>query len=183
MDRLNKVVIGFALPCLLVGQASPQRSSPPSLPAGLTQEQVFRFFFLHVAATEAAAAKIRAKGLDDRYMRSAIRSSIHLTDREDSVVKTVARNCNTDYATETRAGMAAVSQLQKQFPNPSQAPPEVAQELISLEQRRDQVITGCINDLKSQLPDYRFDLIYDWVVRNVAPQIKRASLAPRPSAK
>jgi len=132
VGHLYSVVIGFALPCLLVAQGS----QSPSLPPGLTQEQVFRSFFLHVAATETAAAEMRAKGLNDQYMRAEIRSSIRLTNSEDSIVKTVARNCNTDYATETQAGMAAVRQLREQYPSPSQAPPEVAQQLAALEQQR-----------------------------------------------
>lgn len=154
-----------------------------SQPSGLPDEKVFRYFFLHVTAADSVADTLRAKGKDDRFARTAIRSEANLTNREIEIVKATAQRCNADYGAETALGMAEVGDLRRQYPPPSQGssqpPPQVAQRINALDQRRDAVIAGCIQNLKAQMGERRFRALHDWVLRAEGPKIKQVVAGKR----
>jgi hypothetical protein len=163
--------IAAALPAL--GQSPPPATALPD-------STIFRFFFIHVMALETAADRLKAQGLEDDSMRQKLASEAALTGKEAALVKDVARSCNTDYESASRAAVAVARDLQKQYPNRATAPPSVAAQVSALEAQRAQVITNCIETLQAGMPPSRFQMLHDWVVANEAPHITQGTSTTQP---
>lgn len=161
-----------------------------SQPSGAVPDTTaFRFFFLHVISVEATADKLREAGKSDGRARAYFRMRIGLTNREEELLKRLARQCNASYAAESHGGAAIIAALKQQYPDPSQAPAETVEQVANLEAQRTRVITTCMQELQEGMkitsPVYhggdrysRYHMLYDWVMQFEAPAIKVGHSAP-----
>ena len=156
------------------------QADPKPLPPGVTESTVFHVFFLSVAAQEKIADKQKAAGQRDLPTRGGLRRRAHLTNREDDLVKQVARSCNESYDADAQNGFAQVKQLRQQYPPEAgkPRPVEVEQQLASLQQRREDLVQGCMLDLKRGMGEMRFQILRDYAMRNIGQQIKHSDVNP-----
>jgi len=114
---------------------------------------------------------------------------IGLTNREEVLLKRLARQCNASYAAESRSGVAVIGALKQQYPNPSQAPAETVERIANLEAQRTRIITACMQELQEAMKITsavyhggdrysRYHMLYDWVRQFEAPSIKVGHSAP-----
>lgn len=123
----------FLWAAMVAAVALPALGQSPAPATTLPDSTIFRFFFINVMGLEAAADRLKAQGQEDRYMRQKLASDAALTGSEAALVKDVARGCNSDYESATKAGVQVIQDLRKQYPRGATAPPSVAAQIAALE--------------------------------------------------
>jgi hypothetical protein len=169
------------LPGVVIAAVYPSLGQTPAPPPAPTvpDNELFRFYFVHVAAVQKAADNLKAQGKEDMSMRVVMKNQARLTDQEFAFLVNLAANCNSAFAAESKNAVAALAPVKAKYSNPSAIPPDVLQQMNALESQRQQVITDCIASLKSQMGPARFQALYDFVVTSEAPNINQPGV-PRP---
>ena len=161
-------------------------SRAPAIQAGPSDSVLFRFFFLHVASVESIADNLKASGKNDLAARSKFARDAKLTEVEASLLKDVARRCNSGLEAHTRNEVApAVQNLRAQNPAASRAsalPPPAAAQLKELDRQHERIVTDHVQELKSAMGPERFQKLYEYVRGTEAPRIKQAPI-PLPQAR
>jgi len=173
------VLTVFLVPAF--GQSPPPFTPTPS--SALSDYTLFRAFFAHVSGVETAADSLKARGQNDRPMRSAIKNSAGLNDREASLLREIAVSSQRDLrAFETDVMMPALRAFTAKHAkdrDPSRPPPqEDLQQASSLEAQRQKIVTDYMQRLKSGIGDARFQRLYDFVKRTEGPNIRQGTLVP-----
>jgi hypothetical protein len=140
----------------------------------------FRAYFVQIMEIESAADQLKAQGKDDSVLRGTIQKAATLTDRETSLLKQIAGQCNNDYDAETAQAMQAVNSLKQQNPGTTAAtaPPEVTQQLAALEAKRTAIVAGCMLSLKAGMGNARFNGLSLIVLVRIGSKLKQGNLQP-----
>jgi hypothetical protein len=148
---LRKLLLAGVAAATIYRSFGQTTAQPPAAP--IPDYTLFRFFFLHVVEVQNAADALKAQGKEDVATRTLVRRSAHLTNQEDALLESVAADCTSAYAAESKSGFA---------PSPV---PGVLQ----------QIVTNCIAALQSGMGQARFQMLYNFVTATETPNIVQAA--------
>jgi hypothetical protein len=165
--------IGVVFAFFSVAAFAQSSAVAPAHPDWLTEYPVFRFFFKHVVQTESYADQSSAGSVDNASQRHFFKNAAGLTDAEETLVKSTAKQCDTAVAEFDKATAAMAVQWKEQ----TGAGPHTTAALLQLQSRatlRQQIVQGCVAALRNAMPPERFQLFYTFVWNTEGPRIRLA---------
>ena len=131
---------------------------------------IYATFFRQVAQLKSGAT-VLLNGRDTGLVQPSIQESIGLTDRETEILHSLATDCDTKARTLDDAVRPAIFEARLQLIDSADKPAQVQliqQRLHDIENRRNQIVRVCIDELRGALSGPRFEVVqlYIWSRRN-----------------
>jgi hypothetical protein len=126
------------------------------------------------------AQEIEALGQDGSGLRNALKNAAQLDDTQVLTFNQIAASCDQQVAVFDSQARVIVAALRAQYANgqqlPGDEPPQPSQELMDLQQQRNDAILAARDQLQQAFGEAAFTNFQSYVQQSVVPQITRQPL-------
>jgi len=148
--------------CLMCGLCRGQQDVPDSA--------IYATFFRQVAQLKSGAT-VLLNGRNSGLVQPSVQKSMGLTDGETEILHALATNCDAKTRTLHEAVRPAIFEARLQLIESADKPTRgrlVQQRLNDIENRRNQIVRVCIDELARAFGDERFEVVqaYIWSRKN-----------------
>jgi hypothetical protein len=148
--------------CLMFGLCRGQQNVPDSA--------IYAAFFRQVAQLKSGAT-VLLNGENSGLVQPSVQESMGLTDRETEILQALATNCDSKTRTLDEAVRPAIFEARLQLIDSADKPARVRliqQRLNDFENRRNQIVRVCIDELRHAFSGPRFEVVqaYIWSRKN-----------------
>lgn len=174
--------------------SSPQEVSAPAVPPQI----VYHFFFRRIQLLEQKAQELDTRGENGAAVRNLYQQKIGLTDEQNAFLLTTAVDCMNEVRATDNIAAPIIEQLTAAYQNQPfspAAPPPASDQLIALQNQREQIVLSHRDLLRNNFGDEMFARLEEFVTEKIssniqsnvslqsaaAPSTSRTSTAP-PSA-
>lgn len=156
------------------------RQSPS--PSQAPDHVVYRQFFRHLVALKERASEMEAQGRNGKALREHYKDKIGLRDKDADLLDKIAWESEREVEKIDKKAQKIIDDLRKKYPD-GQVPagaqlPPPPPELKTLQRQRDMAVMRARHRLMTELGEYGFQQIDDFLKLNFTKDLKPAALRP-----
>jgi hypothetical protein len=141
---------------------------------------VFEFLFRHVMLTESHANELAAMGKDDSSERHLFKTLTHLTDQEETLLKSTASDAVRGFTAWGASVSQTVKGMRAQYPTLASLPASGLQQLQGFDSQKKQIVQTHIATLQAGMPAGDYQSFYKFARGSEGPRIRLRQPSSKP---
>ena len=167
-------IVWLLFPHTILAQST-QPATPPSGSLPVPDHALYFFLFDHISNQDKLAAQEVAAGKNGDYIRNYYATTIGLTAPDFQSLHDTALPCRTAVAQQDDAATAIIQDFRAKAAAAHAAGspfPPVPPELTLMQQQRNSIVLGCVDQLKQKMTSPGFQKMDQFVHQELAKHIK-----------
>lgn len=155
-------------------------------PSQAPDHVVYRQFFRHLVALKERASQMESASRNGKALRDHYKNKIGLKDKDADLLDEIASESEREVQKIDRKAQKIIGGLRNKYPNGrvpegEQLPPPPP-ELKTLQRQRDMAVMRGRHRLMTELGEYGFQQVDDFIKLRFAPDLRPAALRPKQAA-
>jgi hypothetical protein len=172
---IASVLICYTRPQHTVAQTAPP-ITPPSGHLAVPDYALYYFLFDHISNQDQLATQQLAAGKPSDDIKNYFGMSIGLAATDFQILHDTALPCRSAVAIQDDAALSVIKDFRSQLKTASAAPgtslPAPPAELSAMQQQRNEIVLGCVDELKQKMTPAGFQKVDQYVHQDLAKHVK-----------